>query len=69
MPGLPWPLLGHLAEAAGAHRFLNDGSQVMANAGLLPTDEAAASERLRMLAVVKTTGEEVAKAGRLEAYR
>jgi hypothetical protein len=39
------------------------------DAGLLPTDEVAASERLRTLAVVKATGEEVAKAGRLEAYR
>jgi len=39
------------------------------DAALLPTDEAAVSERSRTLALVKATGEEVAKAGRLEAYR
>jgi len=35
VPGLPAPLLGRLAEAAGVHRYLTDGSQVMANDGLL----------------------------------
>lgn len=35
VPGVPWQLLGRLAEDAGVHRYLTDGSQVMANKGLL----------------------------------
>ncbi len=35
VPGLPWQVLGHFAAAAGVHRYLEDGSQVMTNAGLL----------------------------------
>jgi hypothetical protein len=49
VPGLPWQLLGHVAEAAGVHRFLEDGSQVMANAGLLavhPAGDGARALRL-----------------------
>jgi len=45
VPGLPWPLLGHFAEAAGVHRYLTDGSQVMANAGLLAVHPAGDSEQ------------------------
>jgi len=34
-PGIPWDLLGALAADAGVHRYLEDGSQVMANAGFV----------------------------------
>lgn len=49
VPGLPWPLLGQFAEAAGVHRYLADGSQVMANTGLLavhPAGDGAPTLRL-----------------------
>jgi hypothetical protein len=40
VPGLPSALLGRLAEEAGVHRFCADGSQVMANDGLLAVHAA-----------------------------
>jgi hypothetical protein len=40
VPGVPWNLLGRMAEAAGVHRYLDDGSQVMANSGLLAVHPA-----------------------------
>jgi hypothetical protein len=58
-----------LAQLLGDYPVSRRRMADFVDAGLLPTDEAAASERLRTLAVVKATGEEVAKAGRLEAYR
>ena len=45
VPGLPWQLMGRLAEQAGIHRFLEDGSQVMANAGLLAVHPAGDGEQ------------------------
>lgn len=45
VPGLPWNLLGHFAEQAGVHRYLDDGSQVMANAGLLAVHPAGDGNR------------------------
>ncbi len=45
VPGLPAQLLGQLAEAAGVHRYLVDGSQVLANAGLLAVHAAGAGSR------------------------
>ncbi len=49
VPGVPAPLLGRLAEAAGVHRYLTDGSQVMANAGLLAVHAAGdGPRRLRL---------------------
>jgi hypothetical protein len=45
VPGLPWQLFGHLVEAAGVHRYLADGSQVMANAGLLAVHAAGDGEK------------------------
>ncbi len=53
VPGLPWNLLGQLAEAAGVHRYLADGSQVMANAGLLAIH--AAGDGLRTLRLPKAS--------------
>jgi hypothetical protein len=35
VPGLPWFLLGRMSEEAGVHRYLDEGSQVMANRSLL----------------------------------
>jgi beta-galactosidase len=40
VPGLPAALLGRLAEQAGVHRYLADGSQVMADDGLLAVHAA-----------------------------
>ncbi|MHC4886953.1 MAG: hypothetical protein ACYTGH_17900, partial [Planctomycetota bacterium] len=45
VPGLPWTLLGHFAEAAGVHRYLTDGSQVMVSAGLLAVHPAGDGPR------------------------
>jgi hypothetical protein len=45
VPGVPWSLLGRFAEAAGVHRYLDDGSQVMANAGLLSVHPAGDGRR------------------------
>jgi len=45
VPGLPGPFLGHLAEAAGVHRYMKDGSQVMANAGFLAVHSAGDGTR------------------------
>ena len=45
VPGLPWYLLGRLAEAAGVRRYLTDGSQVMANDGLLAVHAAGDGSR------------------------
>jgi len=49
VPGLPWNLLGRMAEAAGVHRYLDDGSQVMANAGLLAVHPAGDGRRTMRL--------------------
>ena len=49
VPGLPWNLLGHLAEGAGVHRYLADGSQVMAHAGLLAIHPAGDGPRILRL--------------------
>ncbi len=45
VPGLPAALLGRLAEEAGVHRFLTDGSQVIASAGLLAVHAAGDGRR------------------------
>jgi hypothetical protein len=45
VPGVPWNLLGRMAEAAGVHRYLDDGSQVLANAGLLAVHPAGDGRR------------------------
>ncbi len=49
VPGLPAQLLGRLAEAAGVHRYLTDGSQVMANEGLLAVHPAGDGPRVLRL--------------------
>ncbi|MEI6519542.1 MAG: hypothetical protein WCO98_05835 [bacterium] len=46
VPGLPAPLLGYFAEQAGAHRYMTDGSQVMANEGLLAVHATGDGERI-----------------------
>ena len=40
VPGLPAELLGRIAAQAGVHRYTTDGSQVMANAGLVAVHPA-----------------------------
>jgi hypothetical protein len=49
VPGLPWNLLGRLADDAGVHRYVRDGSQVLANAGLLAVHAAGDGARTLVL--------------------
>jgi hypothetical protein len=46
VPGMPAPLLGNFAEQAGVHRYMTDGSQIMANEGLLAVHAAGDGERI-----------------------
>lgn len=49
VPAVPWQLLGALAGSAGVHRYLADGSQVMANRGFVAVHPVATGlRRLRL---------------------